>query len=103
MVLYNDTEHHRICKSVTEIKDHAKNFPNASRKAVNLNALNTLNSILRPWKIVSIATDILTCISMMSMLIYVGLSNFILKRYVVCHARIHRGGGGAGVQNPPTS
>ena len=34
MALYNDTKHDRFCKSVTEIKDHAKNFPNAPR---NLN------------------------------------------------------------------
>ena len=27
----NDTKHDRFCKSVTEIKDHAKNFPNAPR------------------------------------------------------------------------
>ena len=31
MALYNDTKHDRFCKSVTEIKDHAKNFPNAPR------------------------------------------------------------------------
>ena len=31
MVFYNDTKHDRFCKSVTEIKDHAKNFPNAPR------------------------------------------------------------------------
>ena len=29
MVLENDIKHDRVCKSVTEIKDHAKNFPNA--------------------------------------------------------------------------
>ena len=31
MVLENDTKHDRVCKSVTEIKGHAKNFPNAPR------------------------------------------------------------------------
>ena len=31
MALENDTKHDRFCKSVTEIKDHAKNFPNAPR------------------------------------------------------------------------
>ena len=31
MALLNDTKHDRFCKSVTEIKDHAKNFPNAPR------------------------------------------------------------------------
>ena len=31
MALKNDTKHDRFCKSVTEIKDHAKNFPNAPR------------------------------------------------------------------------
>ena len=31
MVLSNDTKHDRFCKSVTEIKDHARNFPNAPR------------------------------------------------------------------------
>ena len=31
MVLKNDTKHDRFCKSVIEIKDHAKNFPNAPR------------------------------------------------------------------------
>ena len=31
MFLYNDTKHDRFCKSVTEIKDHAKNFLNAPR------------------------------------------------------------------------
>ena len=31
MVLENDTKHDRVCKSVTEINDHAKNFPNAPR------------------------------------------------------------------------
>ena len=29
--LLNDTKHDRVYKSVTEIKDHAKNFPNAPR------------------------------------------------------------------------
>ena len=27
----NDTKHDRVCKSVTEINDHAMNFPNAPR------------------------------------------------------------------------
>ena len=31
----NDIKHDRICKSVTEIKDHAKNFPNAPRSMAN--------------------------------------------------------------------
>ena len=31
MDLQNDTKHDRFCKSVTEIKDHAMNFPNAPR------------------------------------------------------------------------
>ena len=31
MVLKNDINHDRVCKSVTEINDHAKNFPNAPR------------------------------------------------------------------------
>ena len=31
MARYNDTKHDRVCKLVTEINDHAKNFPNASR------------------------------------------------------------------------
>ena len=31
IALKNDTKHDRACKSVTEIKDHAKNFPNALR------------------------------------------------------------------------
>ena len=31
MALLNATKHDRFCKSVTEIKDHAKNFPNAPR------------------------------------------------------------------------
>ena len=31
MALENDTKHDRVCKSVTEINDHAKNFPNAPR------------------------------------------------------------------------
>ena len=29
--IQNDTKHDRVCKSVTEIKDHAKNFPNVPR------------------------------------------------------------------------
>ena len=31
IALKNDTKHDMVCKSVTEIKDHAKNFPNAPR------------------------------------------------------------------------
>ena len=31
IALENDTEHDRVCKSVTEIKGHAKNFQNAPR------------------------------------------------------------------------
>ena len=31
MVLLNDTKHDRFCKWITEIKEHAKNFPNAPR------------------------------------------------------------------------
>ena len=31
IALKNDTKHDRVCKSVTEIKGHAKNFPNAPR------------------------------------------------------------------------
>ena len=31
IVLKNDAKHDRVCKLVTEIKDHAKNFPNAPR------------------------------------------------------------------------
>ena len=31
IVLLNDTKHERVCKLVTEIKYHAKNFPNAPR------------------------------------------------------------------------
>ena len=34
MALLNDTKHDRFCKSVTEIKDHAKNFPNAPRSLI---------------------------------------------------------------------
>ena len=32
IALKNDTKHDRFCKLVTEIKYHAKNFPNAPRK-----------------------------------------------------------------------
>ena len=35
MALYNDTKHDRVCKSVTEIQDHAKNFPNDPRIMYN--------------------------------------------------------------------
>ena len=31
IALKNDTKQDMVCKSVTEIKDHAKNFPNAPR------------------------------------------------------------------------
>ena len=31
MAFQNVTKHDRVCQSVTEIKDHAKNFPNAPR------------------------------------------------------------------------
>ena len=34
MFLLKDTKHDMVCKSVTEIYDHAKNFPNAPRKYV---------------------------------------------------------------------
>ena len=35
MTLKNDTKHDSFCKSVTEIKDHAKNFPNAPRTSMH--------------------------------------------------------------------
>ena len=38
MVLKNDTKHDRFCKSVAEIKDHAKNFSNAPRTLANMSA-----------------------------------------------------------------
>ena len=31
MTLSNDATHDRVCKSVTEIKDNGKNFPNVPR------------------------------------------------------------------------
>ena len=43
IVLLNDIKHDRVCKSVTEIKDHAKNFPNAPRKTFNM--ANIINRI----------------------------------------------------------
>ena len=33
--LQNDIKHDRVCKSVSEIKGHAKNFPNAPRSMAN--------------------------------------------------------------------
>ena len=32
----NDIKHDRVCKSVAEIKDHAKNFPNAPRLMISV-------------------------------------------------------------------
>ena len=45
MSLYNDTKHDRVCKSVSEINDHAKNFPNAPRMFVTFYLLVELRHI----------------------------------------------------------
>ena len=44
MSLYNDTKHDRVCKSVTEINDHAKNFPNAPRMLIFVSSKRTFES-----------------------------------------------------------
>ena len=38
MALLNDSKHDRVCKLVTEIKDHAKNFPNAPCTTNNISS-----------------------------------------------------------------